>query len=346
MLKICEEKSLEELHFQLAALHQLKAHKFPGAFPYSKKSPTGEYVALMPNATPTGTTFKALLFDFLPGKPGEKATMNSAKARELGKALAKLHSIPAPPIFLETRPRFPPGLADIDPFLKLDLPKLDSSLQQHVFVTQYLQGVLPLARPVLEVPELPRAIVHGDIFPDNCMFDDDKLVAVLDFEEAALEPMVLDTAVTMVGCFFDASNKLNQEWAYQFLTTYISERHTAGVPVTEQEHRFLPHFINYGLIAIAFWRWRQFNIRRPELSHLKDHYKEITDRIDNKDFELFYAKYFADKIWHHEHPEGVKYTSTRAGVKGMSFESVLLTGYAPDGGLVIPEALPSTPSCS
>jgi Ser/Thr protein kinase RdoA (MazF antagonist) len=159
---------MQELHFQLAALHQLKAHNFPGAFPYATKSSPTDFIAVLSkDAASNGKELKALLFDFLPGRPGEKATMNVNKAIELGKALAKLHSIPAPSIFIETRPRFPPGLADIEPFMKNDLPKLDASLQQHDFVRKYLGGILPKCRPFLELSELPRGIVHGDIFPDN-----------------------------------------------------------------------------------------------------------------------------------------------------------------------------------
>ena len=36
----------------------------------------------------------------------------------------------------------------------------------------------------------------------------------------------------------------------------------------------------------------------------------------------------------------MKYCSTRGGVKGVSFSEVLLSNYAPDGGLYVPENLP------
>lgn len=36
----------------------------------------------------------------------------------------------------------------------------------------------------------------------------------------------------------------------------------------------------------------------------------------------------------------MKYTSTRGGVSGVSFEEVLFSGYAPDGGLFVPEVIP------
>ena len=36
----------------------------------------------------------------------------------------------------------------------------------------------------------------------------------------------------------------------------------------------------------------------------------------------------------------VKYRSTRGGVSGVSFQEALLSGFAPDGGLFVPERLP------
>ena len=39
----------------------------------------------------------------------------------------------------------------------------------------------------------------------------------------------------------------------------------------------------------------------------------------------------------------MRYQSTRGGVKGASFEEVLLSSFAPDGGLYVPESLPRIP---
>jgi threonine synthase len=36
----------------------------------------------------------------------------------------------------------------------------------------------------------------------------------------------------------------------------------------------------------------------------------------------------------------MKYKSTRGGVHGLSFEDALYTGYASDGGILIPESIP------
>lgn len=37
---------------------------------------------------------------------------------------------------------------------------------------------------------------------------------------------------------------------------------------------------------------------------------------------------------------GMKYLTTRGGIRGASFQEALLSGYAPDGGMFLPESLP------
>ena len=39
----------------------------------------------------------------------------------------------------------------------------------------------------------------------------------------------------------------------------------------------------------------------------------------------------------------MKYGSTRGGVKNVTFEQAVFTGYASDGGILLPESIPSVP---
>ena len=40
----------------------------------------------------------------------------------------------------------------------------------------------------------------------------------------------------------------------------------------------------------------------------------------------------------------MKYRSTRGGVTGQSFEQALFSGYAADGGILLPESVPAVPA--
>lgn len=47
---------------------------------------------------------------------------------------------------------------------------------------RWLKEEITKLKPSIENPDLPRGIVHGDIFADNAMFEGEKLVAIIDFE--------------------------------------------------------------------------------------------------------------------------------------------------------------------
>jgi Ser/Thr protein kinase RdoA (MazF antagonist) len=65
-------------------------------------------------------------------------------------------------------------------------------------------------------------------------------------------PVVLDIAMTLIGCCFDASSaKLKPELAVSFLDAYNAVR-----PLPDNEWQALSHFVDYALIATAFWRFR------------------------------------------------------------------------------------------
>jgi homoserine kinase type II len=51
---------------------------------------------------------------------------------------------------------------------------------------------------------LPAGVVHGDLFPDNVLFDGERLVALLDFEQASDGAFAYDLAVSLCAwCYAD-----------------------------------------------------------------------------------------------------------------------------------------------
>ena len=79
-------------------------------------------------------------------------------------------------------------------------------------------------------------------------------------------PLMLDVAMTLVGCAYNESNILNTEYARSFLTAYHTHR-----PITSRERILFPHFLAYACAAIAFWRFRQFNVRVPNVERRNAH---------------------------------------------------------------------------
>lgn len=279
----------------------------------------------------------ALLFDFLPGKTGETYVSSENRMFTLGVAAGKLSTIPAPKEFLERTMHFPPS-ESIKAFFK------QHGNYDHIFVTKYLRTKLPTLLGKVRNPKLPRAITHGDLFLDNCLWDEakDELSSVLDFEEVCYEPAILDVAMTILGCCFDKERgELIEPWTRSFIDGYCSVR-----PLTSLEIELLPDMMDFVIIVAAFWRFNQFVVLHPELN-MQESYKELSDRMEcEKNFPNFWrssdVQSWLDTLLK-KHRENVKtYESTRGGAdsRGISFKKALFTGYAPDLGLLVPTSLP------
>lgn len=319
---------------------QLQRHAYPTAFPYKLTVASGlthtefhlvnEYALREPEPI-------ALLFDFLPGKTGETYVSSERKMFTLGVATGKLSTTPAPKEFLERTMHFPPS-ESIKQFFK------DHGNYDHVFVTNYLRTKLPTLLFKIRNPTLPRAITHGDLFLDNCLWDEGKqeLSSVLDFEEVCYEPAILDVAMTILGCCFDKERgEIIESWTKSFIDGYCSIR-----PLTSLEIELLPDMMDFVIIVAAFWRFNQFVVLHPELN-MQESYRELSDRMErDKNFPNFWRRsdtqtWLASLL--NKYRENVKtYESTRGGLnaRGLSFKSALFTGYAPDLGLFVPSSLP------
>ena len=250
LLKICDEKNAAELQMQIKLLAHLQEHAYPTAYPILQKRGAAVYVVSKP------TECRVMLYPFLPGctpKPSPKVLS------QIGEALAKLHRIPP----IAGLPRFPMGMSQIKPFLA-------EVHAAHPFI-DWMKSELELIEPQLNEP-LPTGLLHGDIFADNTLFDGEELVAILDFEEGCHDTLLIDVGMTIIGCCYSAQHALNAEAARSFLDAYAGLR-----PLTPREWECLDAFVRYAALAIAFWRFRQFNIRRPD-ARRADAYQEMITR--------------------------------------------------------------------
>ena len=251
LLKICDEKNTAELNMQIALLTRLQQHAYPTVYPILTK-------AEQPMIHETFGS--VMLYPFLRG------TQPSPSPRiltQLGAALAKLHRIPP----ITDLPRFAMGISQMRPFFK---EVRDTEFAEHPFV-ESLKSELETMEPQLNTP-LPMGLLHGDLFLDNTLFDGDKMVAILDFEEGCYDTLLLDVGMTIIGCCYTPEHRLILKAVQAFLDTYNAIR-----PLTDSEWQHLDCFVHYAALSIAFWRFRQFNVRRPDV-HRANTYKEMITR--------------------------------------------------------------------
>lgn len=253
LLKVCDEKDSAELKMQISLLEHLHDHAYPTVYPILTKD----------QKPLTHETFgSVMLYPFL---QGEQPQSSSNTLAQLGEALAKLHRIPP----ISGLPRFAMGISQIAPFFK---EVQGTQFATHPFV-ESLKSQLESMKPQLDVP-LPMGLLHGDLFLDNTLFNGDQMVAILDFEEGCCDTLLIDVGMTIVGCCYRPQHGLNIKAAHRFLDTYNAVR-----PLAESEWEHLDCFVHYAALSIAFWRFRQFNIRRPD-AHRANTYREMITRSE------------------------------------------------------------------
>jgi homoserine kinase type II len=154
-----------------------------------------------PLRTPAGDPFTSWqshmvsLFPWVAGRTLARAELTPAHAAAVGEALAKLHL--AGRDFPDRRPgRYePPEIAArLSRIAALARPELADAIAT---LTPEL-AQLPQER----APNLPTGVIHGDLFVDNVLFEGDRLIALIDFEQASWGRFAYDLAVTTLAFGF------------------------------------------------------------------------------------------------------------------------------------------------
>ena len=72
--------------------------------------------------------------------------------------------------------------------------------------------------------DLPRGIIHADLFPDNAFFQGDRLTGIIDFYFACIDLIAYDLAVCLNAWCFEPDRAFNITKARQMLAAYRAER--------------------------------------------------------------------------------------------------------------------------
>jgi homoserine kinase type II len=143
----------------------------------------------------------AALFPWRPGDMRCQASVTQADASQLGEALARVHVAGASEARDASRFRYEDLLARLDRVA-------GSGDARFAAMVPSLRDALASAHAARD-PELPRGLIHGDLFRDNVLWEGARLAALLDFESASDGTLAYDLMVTVlawcVGADLDAS---------------------------------------------------------------------------------------------------------------------------------------------
>ena len=250
VLTICDEKSIEETEKLASLLEYLKQDKFS----------TSELIQTTTRAlTTTWNSKPVMLKGFIEGDIAKD--ISEDLLLYLGKELAQLHQIKAPD-FIPREIAF--GLQHFD---EVQVYAPDSSFYKWLKATQrYIESNLDT--------DLPKALIHSDIFNSNIIATKDgKQATIMDFEEACYYYRVFDIGMMIIGTCSDKTS-INLDKVASLLKGYQQE-----IQLLEIEKKALKAFTIYAATATAYWRHQNFNHVNfnPEM---KDHYLEMKNLAD------------------------------------------------------------------
>ncbi len=227
VLTLFEQGEHDELPFFVDLLDYLDEHRLPVPGPLHDR----QGVALQSLAGKP-----ALLFPRLPGTHPESP--NLAQCRALGHTLGQMHKVgqhfdghrpnPRDLNWLQARHHQALGyLSAEDQTLMGD--EIDS--YQSAFG---------------DLDALPKGAIHGDLFRDNTLFDDDTLGGIIDFYNGCSGELLFDLAIVVNDWASDADGSLNRERHDALLGAYLERR-----ALSDAERTLWPTMLR--MTALRYW---------------------------------------------------------------------------------------------
>ena len=231
VLTLIERGAVADLPFLIELLDLLQQAGLP--VPYAIRDRQGRALQQL-NQRP------ALLQPRLPGRHVEHS--DSSHCLALGQMLARLHNATADSGLQQRSDR---GLEWMSRETEALLARSEPGSRQ------LLQSMLPvLERLCRQRPALPEAVLHGDLFRDNVLFDGHHLSGLIDFYNAFRGWALYDVAICVNDWCLTEGGGLDPRRAEALLAGYASQRRFTPL---EAEH--WPDLLR--LAALRFWLSRQ-----------------------------------------------------------------------------------------
>ena len=251
VLKIWDEQTLDEVDYLLSITTYLSDNGVPTPSPIPFSN--GEFMVVK----------NGLAWTLLPFVEGAWLEPNDSSLYSLGRIQASLHLIKSP---VNLKEKFSMGNSLFD--------KLFSIADERNEWSDFLR-MLKSESTILKqnIGELPRGIIHGDLFPDNILGTNDNINSILDFEEVCYDILAFDLVMTFVGCGWENGEPVVERWV-ALLEGYQSDR-----MLSHEERDSLSDLHHLATLSIAAWRYWQFVINLPNTEHT-GRYLEMIDRLN------------------------------------------------------------------
>lgn len=203
-----------------------------------------------------------VLFQELPGATVPRSALSLSQLGAIGRWMAQAHAVEAPD-GLPLTPYHPGTL-----WARHYLPLREPLQALHPEIGAAFERLHAEEDVAAAFQALPQAIVHGDLFADNLIFDRDQGPWVIDFEIAGRGPRLFDLAVAVFALAYDEQRGAYAPERAQALIRGWSTLRAA----TSEELRRWDLALRMATLRFAFTRARDFSLRpaSPALQGARD----------------------------------------------------------------------------
>lgn len=245
-LVIFETQSVELVENYARVLEQLKSAlqqkvtglnvQVPAGLPL-KQDCNRQYVAIISSQTTSTNFAKPAVVQ--PWIEGQHQQADAAQCFQLGAFLGVMNSM---------TPQRVPGAVIPQHQHLIRIQKVQSNLAAHPKEMQnsFERMWSSLGHIVVEHENLTPGLVHGDLFIDNALFQDDNLSGVIDFFNASWSPKLLDLAICLMDWCIK-KNRFDETLCRNLVRGFRQECD----PVAKIDLDFWPDLIR--LAAFRFW---------------------------------------------------------------------------------------------
>lgn len=254
VLTLFEHNQMDELPYFIDLMSYLSTHGVPCPQPIENQDGISLH---MLNGKP------AVLISRLKGQ--DVAAPNTRHCAEVGRVLAKMHI--AGQMFTtqpaHRNPRDAEWRTNTAQKVMAHLPPADQQLLTEALAFQ----------AALDMEQLPKGVIHADLFRDNVLFDGEEIGGLIDFYYACHDALAYDLAIAVNDWCVQADGTLDDARLQAMLSSYQAVR-----PLTQVELGAWNSMLR--IAALRFWLSRLYDKIYPqdgELTHAKDpdHFKNI-----------------------------------------------------------------------